>query len=97
MRARRHFHKYLNGHNVTVFTAVKAVLQAPNQSSKHARCWTKVYGSEVKDVHGQIIFRVGKKSLNANVLSCQPYSPVPREGVAEGEMQVCAVTNKTNI
>ena len=48
-----HFHKYLYGHNVTVFTdhaTVKAVLQTPNPSSKHAQWWTKVYGSGVKDV-----------------------------------------------
>ena len=48
-----HFHKYLYDHNITVFTdhaALKAVLQTPNPSSKHARWWTKVYGSGVKDV-----------------------------------------------
>ena len=94
----RHFHKYLYGHNVTVFTdhaAVKAVLQAPDPSSKHAQRWTKVYGSGVRDV--QIIYWAGKENLNADALSCQPYSPAPREGVAEGEMKVCAVTNETNI
>ena len=93
-----HFHKYLYGHNVMVFTdhaAVKAVLQAPNPSGKHARWWTKVYGSGVKNV--QIIYRAGKENLNADALSRQPYSPAPKEGVAEGEIQVCAVSSETDI
>ena len=93
-----HFHKYLYGHNVMVFTdyaAVKAVLQAPNPSGKHAQWWTKVYGSGVKNV--QIIYRAGKENLNADTLSRQPYSPAPKEGVAEGEIQVCAVSSETDI
>ena len=93
-----HFHKYLYDHNVTVFTdhaALKAVLQTPNPSSKHAWWWTKVYGSGVKDV--QIIYWAGRENLNADALSRQPHSPAPAEGVAEGEIQLCAVTNETNI
>ena len=93
-----HFHKYLYGRNITVFTdhaAVKAVLQTPNPSSKHARWWTKVYGNGVKEV--QIIYRAGRENLNADALSCLPHSPAPTEGVAEGEIQVCAITNETKI
>ena len=92
------FHKYLYGHNVTVFTdhaAVKAVLQNPNPSSKHARWWTKVNGSGVKDI--KIIHHPGKENLNTDALSRQPYLPPPSEGVAEGEIQVCAVLGKTDI
>ena len=78
--------KYLHGHNVTVFTdhtAVKAVLQNPNPSNKHARWYTKVHGSGVKDV--KIIYQPGKEYLNADTLSRQPYSSAPSEGVMEGE------------
>ena len=35
-----HFHYYLYGHNVTIYTdhtAVEAVLEKPNSSDKHAR------------------------------------------------------------
>ena len=84
---------YLYGHNVSVFTdhaAVKAVLQNPSASSKHAQWWTKVHGSGVKDI--KIIYRPGKEKLNADALSRQPYSPAPSEGVAEGGIQVCTVS-----
>ena len=46
-----HFHAYLYGHNVQVFTdhsAVKAVLETPSPNGKHARWWTKIFGSGVK-------------------------------------------------
>ena len=48
-----HFHSYLYGHCVTVYTdhsAVKAVLETPNRTGKHARWWTRVYGCGVKKV-----------------------------------------------
>ena len=40
---------------------------------------------------------VSKENLNADALSWQPYFLALTEGVAEGEMQVCAVTSQTNI
>ena len=46
-----HFHAYLYGHDVVVYTdhsAVKAILETPNPSGKHARWWSKVFGSGVK-------------------------------------------------
>ena len=49
--AMTHFHHYLYGHKVIVFTdhfAVKAVLTNPGSNGKHARWWTKVYGTGVK-------------------------------------------------
>ena len=44
-----HFHAYLHGHDVVVFTdhsAVKAVLETPSLSGKHARWWSKVLSEE---------------------------------------------------
>jgi len=58
-----HFHYYLYGHRVTVYTdhpAVKAVLETPNPSGKHARWWTRVYGRGVKEV--QIVYRAGRET-----------------------------------
>ena len=72
-----HFHKYLHGHSVTIFTdhaAVSAVLKSPIPSGKHARWWTKVFGSGVKDV---IIYRPGKVNCNADALSRQPLLKQP--------------------
>ena len=81
-----HFHSYLYGHSVTVYTdhsAVKAVLETPNPSGKHARWWTKVYGSGVKDVH--IVYRPGKLNASADALSRSPQAPAPLEGTEEEE------------
>ena len=84
-----HFHSYLYGHSVTVYTdhsAVKAVLETPNPSGKHARWWTKVYGSGVKDVH--IVYRPGKLNASADALSRSPQALAPLEGTEEEEIQV---------
>ena len=68
-----HFHAYLYGHEVTIYTdhsAVKAVLETPSANGKHARWWTKVYGSGVK--RADIIYRPGKENVNADALSRNP-------------------------
>ena len=68
-----HFHHYLYGHRVTVYTdhsAVKAVLEMPNPSGKHARWWTRVYGSGVKEV--QVVYCAGKENTAADTLSRSP-------------------------
>ena len=64
------FNPYLYGHDVTVLTdhtAVIAVLQTPNPSSKHARWWFKVFGSGVKKVY--IRYRPGRHNASADALS----------------------------
>ena len=84
------FHSYLYGQSVTVVTdhtAVKAVLETPNPSAKHARWWTRVYGTGLKDVH--IVYRPGR--LNADALSRSPHSGPPPLGEGEDETQVSAV------
>jgi len=68
---------------VRIFTdlsAVKAVLLAPNPSGKHARWWTRVYGSGIQEV--DIVYRPGKRSANADALSRSPL-PDSTTGVAE--------------
>ena len=87
-----HFHSYLYGQSVTVLTdhsAIKAVLETPNPSGKHARWWTRVYGTGVRDV--RIIFRAGKLNLSADALSRSPQAGPPEEGIAEEEVQVAVV------
>lgn len=88
-----HFHAYLYGNDVTVYTdhsAVKAVLSTPSANGKHARWWSKVFGTGVKTVN--IIYRSGKENVNADALSRNPVNPAPAVAVAEGEVQVSAVT-----
>lgn len=87
-----HFHAYLYGHKVTVLTdhsAVKAVLGTPSPSGKHARWWTKVFGSGVKEV--DIVYRSGKENLNADALSRRPHLLAPSEGIAEADVQVAMI------
>ena len=60
-----HFHYYLYGHKVQVITdhtAVKAILDSPNPSGRHARWWTRVFGQGIKEV---IIYAV---------TNCGPFS-----------------------
>ena len=65
-----HFKPYLYGQRVDIFTdhiAVKAVLQNPTASGKHARWWSKVYESGMG--HVEICYRRGRDNQNADALS----------------------------
>ena len=88
-----HFRSYLYGQDVTVCTdhsAVKAILNAPSPSGKHARWWTKVYGADIWNL--KILHRPGKNN-NADALSRSTYNPAPREGLGEAELQVAAISS----
>jgi hypothetical protein len=87
-----HFHYYLYGPTVTVFTdhtAVKAILEIPNPSGKHAQWWTKVYGSGIGKV--TITYRSGKSNVNADALSRSP------QPIESGEARVGAVTSSEQV
>ncbi len=89
---------YLYGNEVTVYTdhsAVKAVLETPSPSGKHAEWWSKIYRNGVKTVN--IVYRAGRENISADrdALSRSPQLPAPIEGVAETDVQV-AVIRKTN-
>ena len=89
--ALNHFHVYLYGNEVAVYTdhsAVKAVLETPNPSAKHARWWTKVYGSGVKNI--QIVYRSGRENSNADALSRNPQAAAPVAPPVE-EVQIATV------
>ena len=89
-----HFVPYPYGHDVTILTdhtAVTAILQTPNPSGKHARWWTKVYGSGVKDV--KIQYRPGQRNSSADALSRSPQSPSAAEAVEHNEAHVTTVTS----
>ena len=86
-----HFHAYLYGNDVNVYTdhsAVKAVLETPNPSAKHARWWTKVYGSGVRNI--QIFYRPGKENMNADILSRTPADKAP-DIFQSDEVQIAAI------
>ena len=93
-----HFHTQLYGQKVTVLTdhsAVKAVLETPNPSGKHARWWTKVFGRGVGAVH--IVYRAGRDNVSADALSRQPHRPAPVLGIAQDEIQVAAISVDSEI
>ena len=93
-----HFHYYLYGHKVQVITdhtAVKAILDSPNPSGRHARWWTRVFGQGIKEV--TIIHRAGKDNLAADALSRNPHEKPPSEGIGEDEVQVAVVNLSPNI
>ena len=93
-----HFHVYLYGHDVTVYTdhmAVKVVLETPSPNGKHDRWWTRVYGSRVESVH--IVYRPGKENTNADALSRNPVSLPPKEDVESGAQVAVVDSTDTTI
>ncbi len=86
-----HFRVYLYGHDVIVYSdhsAVKAVLETPNPSGKHARWWLKVFGSGIN-----IVYKAGKENTSADALSCNPHGQVP-QGVEVEQIQVASVQSE---
>ena len=86
-----HFRYYLYGHQVTIYTdhtAVKAVLETPNLTGKHARWWSKIHGS---GIGVNIVHRAGKENRHADALSHQPVMPAPTEKDEEADLEVQVV------
>ena len=78
---------------MTVYTAhlaVNAVLGAPGSSGKHARWWSKVFGSGVKEV--DILYRPGKENDRADALSRNPVT-TPGDNHLEVDAQVSQVAS----
>lgn len=73
----------------TDHSAVKAILETPSPSGKHARWWSKVDGSGVRSLH--ITYHAGKDNTNADALSRNPQLPAPAKDTANTEVQVAAV------
>ena len=90
----QHYHAYLYGHEVTVITdhsAVKAILQTPSPSGKHAQWWLKVFASGVGKV--QMVYRPGRENARANALSRNPVTaPIHNNDQAQ-PVQVSQVTD----
>ena len=85
-----HYSNYLYGHKVNVYTdhtAVKAVLDVPNLTSKHARLWTRVYRKGVKEA--QI---TGKDNTSADAFSRSPQDHTPPPDDSEDTPQVAAMS-----
>ena len=89
----QHYRAYFYEHEVTVVTdhsAVKAILETPSSSGKHARWWLKVFGSGVK--HVKIKYRPGKENVKADSLSRNPVSQTE----VEEDLDVQVVHIQTN-
>ena len=80
---------------MTVYTdhsAVRAILENPNLSGKHARWWTRVYGSRIQNV--RVIHRAGKQNANAVALSRQQLDRNAQDLVPEETCQVSAIISE---
>ena len=87
-----HFHYYLYGHCVTVYTdhsTVKAVLETASPSDRYARWWTRVFSSGVKQV--TILHWAGRDNVAADALSQNPTSGSMEGDTAVDESQVVTV------
>ena len=68
-----HFHAYLYGHDVLVHTdcsAVRAELETPSPSGKHASWWNKLFSSGLWSI--KILYHPGKENACADALSRSP-------------------------
>ena len=74
---------------------MKAILGAPNLTGKHARWWSKVYGSGITQVN--IVHRSGKKNRHADCLSRQPVMPAPPDEDANTEVQIAKISSEPQI
>ena len=95
MWALTRYHSYLYGQSVTVVTdhaAVRAILETPSPSCKHARWWMKVYSSGLKNI--KIMYWAGRLNKVADALSRCPSDVAPAEGVTEQELQVASMQSE---
>ena len=91
----QYFHAYLYGHKVTVITdhsAVRAILETPSPSGKHARWWLKIFSSGVGKV--DIVYRPGRENLRADALSRNPMSST--DGRSDNGVQIASVRLPTD-
>ena len=77
---------------ITDHTAIKAILDSPNLSGRHARWWTRVFGQaiELSIIHG-----AGKENIVADALSRGPNGKPPTKGIREDEVQVAVFCSST--
>ena len=80
---------------LTNHSAIKAVLDTPNPTGKHACWWTRVYGRRVEEVH--IVYRARRENASADALSQCPQQPGPLHDIAQDETQVAALNTDTDI
>ena len=88
----QHFRAYLYGHNVTIITdhsAVKAILDKPTLSPKHARWWLKVFGMGISSL--KIVHRPGRENAGADALSRNPLTD--HQEATEVDTSVLQVTS----
>ena len=75
---------------LTDHSAVKSVLETSTPSGKHTWWWTRAYNAGVRSV--KIVYRAGRENASADTLSISPSTSPPSQGIAEGEVQVAAIS-----
>ena len=93
-----HFHAYLYGHDVLVYTdhsAVRAVLETPSASGKHARWWSKLFSSGLRSI--KIVYRPGKDNVSADALSRCPISAPHNNIVVDDPVQIAQLESSSPV
>jgi len=91
-----HLHAYLYGHDVLVHTehsAVRAVLETPSASGKHARWWSKLFSSGLRDI--KIVYRPGKENASADALSWSLVGAAPTDSVVDDPVQIAQLESSS--
>ena len=70
---------------------MKAVLGVPNLTGQHARWWSKVYGSGIRQIN--IVHRTGKENQHADALSRQPVLSAPPDDDTSKEVQIAHISS----
>ena len=60
---------------MSTMLSYSAVLETPNPSGKHARWWSKLFGSCIRKL--EIVYHSGKENSNADALSHCPHGEEP--------------------
>ena len=87
-----HFHYYLYGHYVTIYTdhsTVNTVLETASPSGRYARWWTRVFNSRVKQV--TILHWAKRDNVAADALFRNPTSSSMEGDTVVDESQVVTV------
>ena len=79
----------------TDHSAVRAVLETPSASGKHARWWSKLFSSGLRSI--KIVYRPGKDNASADALSRCPISAPHNDIVVDDPVQIAQLESSSPV